>query len=107
MGRVPGPPNSWLAGGARATVRTILTRMIDPELATRLRAGGLRWRPMSGDRFTIPGGVTCQTCIAARCWQTIGQATCATCRLTNCNNNCVSQLVPCVTQNRCPTLVCP
>ena len=57
--------------------------------------------------FTIPGGVTCQTCIAARCWQTIGQATCATCRLTNCNNNCVSQLVPCVTQNRCPTLVCP
>lgn len=30
--------------------------MIDAELATRLRSAGLRWRPGSGDRFTIPGG---------------------------------------------------
>jgi len=30
--------------------------MIDAELATRLRAAGLRWRPASGDRFAIPGG---------------------------------------------------
>ena len=30
--------------------------MIDADLAVRLRAAGLRWRPGSGDRFTIPGG---------------------------------------------------
>ena len=30
--------------------------MIDPELATRLSVAGMRWRPASGDRFTIPGG---------------------------------------------------
>lgn len=50
---------------------------------------------------------TCRTCNAVNCWQTVGRATCQTCQLTGCNNNCVSQLVPCVTQNRCPTLVCP
>ena len=37
-------------------MRTILTGMIDTELATRLSAAGLRWRPASGDRFTIPVG---------------------------------------------------
>lgn len=30
--------------------------MIDADLAERLRAAGLAWRPASGDRFTIPGG---------------------------------------------------
>lgn len=30
--------------------------MIDADLAIRLRTAGLRWRPASGDRFTIPGG---------------------------------------------------
>lgn len=30
--------------------------MIDADLATRLQACGLRWRPASGDRFMIPGG---------------------------------------------------
>lgn len=30
--------------------------MIDADLATRLRAAGLPWRPSSGDRFTIPDG---------------------------------------------------
>lgn len=30
--------------------------MIDADLATRLRAAGLPWRPSDGDRFTIPGG---------------------------------------------------
>ncbi|MFT4217220.1 MAG: pilus assembly protein CpaE [Micropruina sp.] len=30
--------------------------MIDADLATRLRAAGLAWRPTHGDRFIIPGG---------------------------------------------------
>ena len=52
---------------------------------------------------------TCQTCIVRLCRQPTADApTCLTCRLTNCNNNCVSQLVPCVTQNGCPSVaICP
>ncbi len=40
----------------RAAGRNYPDRMIDAELATRLRTAGLAWRPGSGDRFTIPGG---------------------------------------------------
>lgn len=50
---------------------------------------------------------TCQTCFVRLCQQPTAEArTCLTCP-TGCRL-CPSQLVPCVTQNRCPTLAaCP
>ncbi len=56
---------------------------------------------------TCNNGVTCQTCIAAVCWPTLN-GTCQTCRITDCDVFCQSQLVPCITKQRCPTVpACP
>lgn len=64
--------------------------------------------------ITCNAGATCHTCFGGGCWKTVGGATCATCLTCQatacnwtCNWNCQSVATPCVTQQRCPTLICP